>query len=71
MVQLLVNHIMLTTIKLRMKSMEQNIYFELLQHYRQKLKKQVEKTDTSTRTKKDKWVINLSKHTRQKMRAKF
>ena len=47
---------MLTTIKLRMESMEQNIYFKLLQHYRQMLKKQVKKTDTSTRKKKDKWV---------------
>ena len=46
-----------------MESMEQNIYFKLLQHYRQKLKKQVKKTDILTRTKKDKWVINLSKHT--------
>ena len=42
--------------------MEQNIYFKLLQHYRQMLRKQVKKTDTSTRTKKDKWVINFSKH---------
>ena len=52
----------LTTINLRIESMEQNIYFKLLQHYRQKLKKQVKKTDTSTRTKKDKWVIKARFH---------
>ena len=56
--------LMLTTIKLRLESMKQNISFKVLQHYRQKLKKQVKKTDTSIRTKKDKWVReDLSKHT--------
>ena len=32
-----------------------------MQHYKQKLEKQIKKTDTSARTKKDKRVINLSK----------
>ena len=41
-----------------------------MQHYRQKLENQVKKTDTSTRTKKDKWVINLSKHTLTKDESK-
>ena len=51
----------LNVIKLRIESMKQKIYVDLLSYYEKKLEKQLG-TKSNIVTPKNKWVINLSKH---------
>ena len=51
----------LNVIKLRIESMKQKIYADLLSYYEKKLEKQLG-TKSNVVTPKNKWVINLSKH---------
>ena len=51
----------LNVIKLRIESMKQKIYVDLLSYYEKKLEKQLG-TKSNVVTPKNKWVINLSKH---------
>ena len=51
----------LNVIKLRIKSMKQKFYADLLSYYKKKLEKQVG-TKSAVVTPKNKWVINFLKH---------
>ena len=51
----------LNVIKLRIESMKQKIYADLLSYYEKKLEKQLG-TKSNVVIPKNKWVINLSKH---------
>ena len=56
----------LNVIKLRIESMKQKIYADLLCYYNKKLEKQVG-TKSTVVTPKNNWVINLSKHKLKRM----